>query len=502
MTGETPTSWSWLHNIAVPALVAAIEATWISTWLGVVTHVGSRPADVPYAAVAVPAVAAVGVAGLSVRFLRRWLRTAIVALVAVIGAAVSAGIVADVIGPGGFVTGGFVTVAFHPWDLHGPITLAAAKLAWVIAVVTWAAGLRLGRGELDASLATPSVVVAAGAMVLFFGVGAISGDAAFAHETTAAIIMLLVAFPGAVAVLALVHERDLERRALNRNGAGPAGAWLAAIAVPMAVVSGAALVIAIVVGPLAPLIGRALRAAVDGIGAGLVAVVGWLAHFFHGSKARPKPVRAAQTVPHALAPHHAGPTPQWLTIVGIVFGAVIVGVVLFFAGRALLRLYRRLAARARPRATPAGDEEVESIFSWAHLLDQLRGILRRRLHRRWQRSGRAEPGAVSADTPVPGTPDSVRAHYRRLLGAARAAGVGRRVSETPIEFGRRIVGVIDTEGNEGHLDRLTDLYDGVRYGEAPSGPDDVAAAGIDAEAVAALLAPPDAGAPQDRDTIR
>jgi uncharacterized membrane protein YidH (DUF202 family) len=488
MTGETTRSWSWLHNVAVPAIVAAIGATWVSTWLGVVTHVGpDRSADVPFVAVAAPAVIAVAVAALGSRIRSRRRRRAVIGVVAVAGAAISAGIIAGVIG-----SAPMAVAALHPWDLHGAIPVAAGKLAWFVAIVAWLAGLWLGRGELEETQVMLSVGLAVGALVLFFLVGATDHRNTFHHGAGTAAVLFLVAFPGGGAALALVHERELERRTLRRPNTRPSAAWLVALGAPMAVVAGAAVLLALVIGPLAPLVGRALEWTASTIWSVLSAVTRWLGGLFHvsGRVRRELPGRSGA---RGVAPAHPAGSSLLGTIILIAIGTAIAALVLYGVIRVLIRLYRYLARRARPAGAGAEDDEVDSVFSWGHLLDQLLGLLRRRLRRlTLHHHPTAEVAPASSGDGSTLTPDSVRAHYRSLLVQARTAGYGRLASETPIEYGRRLDEITPEANREPDesLDRLTVLYDRIRYGPTPAEPDDTAAAGGYVAAVTARLVAP------------
>jgi hypothetical protein len=494
MTGETTTSWSWLHSLAVPAVVAAVEATWISAWLGVAAHVGPHhPADVPWLAVAAPAVVAVGAGTLRPRLPHPELGAGRVAarvlsgMIVVAAMAATAGILTAVLSHAGWATAGF-----QPWDLHDPVSRSTLKLAWWIAVVTWLGGLWLGSDELRESQAVSAVGLAVAALTLLFVAAAVDHSATL-HRTTgrAAVLLLAVVFPGGGAVLALVHERDLERRSLRRPSTTPSGAWLAALAGPMAVVSAVAVLVALAVGPLAPLVGRGLRLAALGVAAGIVDALRWLGHFLpHGQihlRAPTQPVRRQLR----LAPLRPGRPSEWVTIVLVVVAALAVGTLLVMVARALLRLYRGRTRRAGTAAAAVEGERVDSVFSWGHLLQQIRAWARRRVRAltRQHAAAPADRGAGPPASPEP-VPDSVRAHYRRLLAAAGAAGHGRSPSETPLELERRLA-FLHPEGAGDHLDELTQLYDRVRYGREPDGVDQTDSAGRHVNAITAWLAPPD-----------
>jgi hypothetical protein len=86
--------------------------------------------------------------------------------------------------------------------------------------------------------------------------------------------------------------------------------------------------------------------------------------------------------------------------------------------------------------------------------------------------------------------DTVRQSYRRVLVAARRSGAGRSPSETTRELERRLVTSFGFgEAAAVPLRELTDLYDHVRYAEAPAGHQSERLAQSHADAVIPLLSP-------------
>lgn len=110
-----------------------------------------------------------------------------------------------------------------------------------------------------------------------------------------------------------------------------------------------------------------------------------------------------------------------------------------------------LAVALRRRAERSvGDDERESVWDSSGLWRRLRRIVRRR---------RATPfeddlsGALEVI--------AVRMAYRRALGAAAAAGLSRRLTESPSEF---LVRMAPTIPSLAELQALTSAYESVRYG--------------------------------------
>ena len=270
MTGNNPTPWSWLHNALVPAVLVGTEATWASLCLSAAINSSRHfSMDLPFAALAIPAVSATLLCSFTGRLnLRWWSRTALVVVVAVVGVAVTAGIVSQY-----SVPGSFGAVAYHPWTVVGQIPSKTAALAWFTASVAWARGTWVALQKVSFRHALYSVVTSTCAFVLLFAVLATNHQPVLHVATPSAAALFILFFAGAVAVLALVRQRDLETEALQRPTSRPNGVWLSVLAVPMFIVAGIALAVAAAAGPLASPVGRTLKRAVVDIGAAIDAVV-------------------------------------------------------------------------------------------------------------------------------------------------------------------------------------------------------------------------------------
>jgi TRAP-type C4-dicarboxylate transport system permease small subunit len=305
---------------------------------------------------------------------------------------------------------------------------------------------------------------------------------AFAGEVHAAEVLLLVSFPFAIALLAVVSERERERNSLRNRRSRPNIAWLGAVLVPMAAVAGVAVLLALDLRPLVRLLGEAVRRVALWVLDVLDDVLSFLASLVHLSVHTQTRVttRSGGT---AHFKEVSSRTPAWISVLAIVIGAVLLVVLAVVAFRALRALLRRRRPRRVPVA-PLLDEEKDSLFSWSHLLDQLLGVLRRWLGGR--AGGAAEmAGTTTRDSDGRG-PDSVRSHYRQVLLAARAAGHPRRAFETPLELDSRLEPFAD-EGAARALSNLTNLYDVVRYGGHLETGEEIARASADADAFVAAL---------------
>jgi len=557
MTGETKTSWTWLHRVVVPAILAAVGATWVSTWLSALVHVGTRPAGLSYPLVAAPVVAAVtatavarrhvpegswrtarAAASSGPRALRRSLRrsarvpttvpggsagsqlgglasvgwVSVVTLAWVAAVASTAGSASSALG-----RAGWLVAATHPWSLRGSDPTGAADLGWFVAVGSWAVGTWLSRREVDEQRALRWNATAAGALTLFFLVAALHGGH-LRQLAGGAAVLLLVAFPGAAATLALVHQRDLERRVLHRAAAPPGAVWLAALGAPMAALAGLAVLAALLVGPVAPVIGHGLHQVFDWVIGAIVALLRGIRGLPHVRKPTALPPPAAVGTRRIIATR-SGASPLWVTVLlDSLLGAALLVAVVAVAAK-VLRWYR--GRRSHPSVPAETEAEVlsDSVFSWSHLFRQLRDALIRRRPR--LRLSIRHPKPPTADLSPPTTPttqrpgESVRAEYRRLLAAAADAGKARARAETPLELAARLAiprpdrpaplpgaggerdgsaGVESTLAGAGATDdlgQLTELYDEVRYGAAPDGGERAEVAGRLTASVASWLRAPD-----------
>jgi hypothetical protein len=156
------------------------------------------------------------------------------------------------------------------------------------------------------------------------------------------------------------------------------------------------------------------------------------------------------------------------------------------------RVHRPSPGRRRPATT--ADDEADSLFTWAHLAAQLRGLVSRMVGRLVGRFRRRRRSVPPAPGPVPagrlGDGDGVRAAYRRLLVAARSAGQGRRPIETTRELASRLSGRLGAEPSAA-LAQLTEAYDAVRYGELEADALTRIDVGVQADLVSGALGRPD-----------
>jgi hypothetical protein len=519
-------------------MVAVSEAAWVSLLVGVAFNGPRRPpVDLPFLAFALPATAGVALAaggrGLAerwrwrlpwrhgrpstsavapsrsrrwgtrwaarwpqgLRWPARWRLEALVLLpVAVVGVALTAGLISEL-----SVSGSLWRVATQPWSTVGHRPAVVAGGAWFVALLGWGRGIWLGVLPLSLRHAAWSLALAAAAYVGIFAGRSADHSHAFRAATAGSGWLFFVSFPLAAAAIALVHQRDLERQVLTQASSRPSGAWVAVLALPMVGIAAVALLLAVVVGPVAPILGRAVARAATVVWWGIRDAARWLWDLLprgHPSGTLPRlPGTGARLAPTLHAPHPGHSTFTVPDVVGEALGGLIVLALVVYLAR-----HVHFPRFGRPAAV-ATDEERDSVFTWRHLMAQLWAALLGLLHRLVPHRRRpAPPGVGAADAArleEEIRPRTVRDAYRRLLAAAREAGAPRRPPETTHELEDRFVDRLDLDAAD-RLRELTSLYESVRYGSGAAGDAGDERAQADVEvvipALRAALAPPEPAA--------
>jgi hypothetical protein len=137
--------------------------------------------------------------------------------------------------------------------------------------------------------------------------------------------------------------------------------------------------------------------------------------------------------------------------------------VLAVIAAAVILILAKAVSRSRGQRAREEIEEIhESLWSWRGLRDDL-GLLFRMMGQRFKRKPEpAGPPPYRMDDDISGRLD-VREIYRHLLWEAGRSGMARRRQETASEYAGRL-GALVPAGSE-PLNRITDLYVEVRYGE-------------------------------------
>jgi hypothetical protein len=487
MTGKPVKTSGWLSSALAIGLVIA-EATWASLLINILVNSSPGPhANLPFWAFAVAAVIAVAVCTAIARLRWQWwFQRSLMAVVVIVGIALSAAAISQL----STDSATWWRVAF-PWLATGHRHAVIAGSVWFVAVVVWLRGVRLGTRP-PYFLET----LRSSALGLLAFVGILAGRAAqhrpnaFRTLTGNVGWLLFVWLALTVIVLALVRQRELEQQVLQRVRSRPSSDWLVILAVPTVAVVVVASIIAVVAGPAAPAVKNAAVASWNG----LVVAVEWLGRLLPASDARTRPV-PVQTHGSSSSQLQLPKPASRATVDTLQVAGAVVAIVLSIAllAIAIIFLIRKLQMVREPRrpVDEVLDEERNSVFSWRHLLAQLRqavvnlvGRMRSRVRRLWARPKPARP--VEAATDAGASATSVRAAYRRVLAAAHTSGWARRPSETPREFQLRLAPILGPDSGT-ELDRLTALYGVVRYGEADETAEEVSAASAQGAVVIGAL---------------
>jgi hypothetical protein len=493
MTGKTEPPWNWLHNVGIAAALAAAEATWASLSLSAAANSSrSFRMDLPFLALALPAVIAATVVGISGRLRWRWWwRALALAPVLVCGAGLTAGLVSEL-----SIPGSFGPVSLHPWTVVGRVPSATAAVAWLVATLAWVRGTWLGAVPITFTHVARSVAISVVAYLILFAVLATNHEPTLHAATRDAGWYFIAFFAAAAATLALVRERDLEKEALLAPSSRPSVAWLTVLGIPLAGVAGVALLLAAVIGPLAPIIGRAVERVVMAIWSAIAFVARAIGHLFpRGHPTKPsrqvshgaiRPTAIPERPPPAHLASHALPLAWEIVTLVVVLTALVL----------LARTIHPLRFRWHPEHA-ALEEERDSVFSWRHLLAQLWALLGRLSGGRAPTRSAGESAASTAAHPVPDVGD-VRRQYRRLLVATSSVGLGRQSSETTHDFEGRLGAVVLPAHARGDLDRLTQLYDRARYGGDDGTSEDVLVATHGTDVVVEAIEEHGGGTPLSR----
>ncbi len=349
------------------------------------------PVHLPFLAFAIPAVAAVVAIATTARLhVRWWQRALIIAPIAVVGAAVTAGCISGLSG-----AGSVWRVTSHPWSSQGHRAAVVAGAAWFVAIVAWTRGTWLGTIRPSFRHAAWSAGLSAIAFIGIFVGRAPHGDSSFRATTGDAGALFIVFFLLTGAVLALIRQREIEREVLHGSSAGPGVRWLGVLAAPLALIAGVSLLVAVGGGPLIRLAGRAALAVVRAIRW----VVRELGHLLPGGGQGRRPAQNP-LLPHHTPLHVAHPPLRLSGDVPIVawevVGALSVAAAIWLALRYLRPRWLR---RARDESSEV-DEQRDSVFTWSHLIEQVHLALRRlvgRLRRLRHRTQTAHESTTGVD---------------------------------------------------------------------------------------------------------
>lgn len=492
MIGQRAKSWNSTDNVVVPALLLAIEVSWVSIWIGALAHISpASHIDVPYLSLAIPGACAAAITGWTgLLASSKRMRRAVCLGILLVVTAVAAGALGSI-----YLHGSFGALVFHPWAQPTSTPHATVTLAWLLCGLVATRGIWLGWSELTLRHVVNSLALTTVAFIVFFFAAEIHRhEVAFHDETRTGVILLLAAFPCAIALVAVVNERDLERGTLRQRYARPSVAWLGAVIVPMTAIALIGALLTLGIGPLIPLVGDVIRAVAQFVVAVISDVVAWIAPHIHLKARLPPATRTGSGTPRP--PRDAtGGVASWVTVLSATLASLAALTIVLLLARTLRRLLQRRRAKAVVVAAILADER-DSVFSWAHLFDQLFSALRRLMRRSapvlrpplLERTVEAEEGAGAR---------SIREHYRQVLVAARVIGYGRAPSETPRELNERILGAGE-QISTNSLGDLTAIYQRTRYSDEELTEHDIERAGVvAAELVGSWLSPAEVPEPAD-----
>jgi hypothetical protein len=162
-----------------------------------------------------------------------------------------------------------------------------------------------------------------------------------------------------------------------------------------------------------------------------------------------------------------GTTPEeWLTVIKWTLFIIVVIVVTVLIARSIENNRRR-----RSETNPKFDETHESLWSWRMFFTSLILFFKRLFGRflpKKMANGIALLGGVVTSQIEPSvTTLKIREVFKHLLRDASKAGLGRRRSETPLEYAQRFIKEIPDADVPMH--ELTELYVQVRYSDYDAG---------------------------------
>jgi hypothetical protein len=375
-------------------------------------------------------------------------------------------------------------------------TLLAPTLGIALLVTyLWWRGTRLGQTNIafDAISRTFKIGFAALIAAVLL-VGTVSEAARVDLSVRLGLALLVFLFAG-LASLSLARLAEIQRRNRERGHAqvSPTRSWVLA----MLALSGALVLVLFSVEqvfsyqswlaflqPVLDGIGTLLGWVVVALGYLLYWIVSPVARFIASLVAQGKQQEKNQP-PQQIPPglqnslnHNSGSLARdWVVAAEVVLVVVAVLVLLWV----IIRTLRQIQAR-KPDSDV--DEERESLDATRMLAAQLRALLAS-LAARFQRKG------AQARLPLQ-QGSAIRMLYRRILRQAAAQGLGRRVSETPEEFARRLAPALAQPAPqpalEADLAALTAAYEAARYGEQEPSPAQVEALNVEAARLMQRLA--------------
>jgi hypothetical protein len=441
-------------SLLAPLLVAVVETAVVAPLLALLDAIADRDG------IARPPVAIVlGVIGLFAYALTGVLQRREIGLRALQGVLIGGAVIFALFAPIAQGLGSF-------WN---PVDMSVVILAAIAAVVAWWRGMQYGSDPEPFSAERLNTLVKVGWVALVLQavlIATIDGGRGDAAASELGIAMPVAAAAGLI-LLALGQIEQARINASRRGGRAPERrGWLTYAVIFVAVLLVIAALGSALFGDEVNWILTPLSLLVRGV----AFVVTWILIgiafvFFILLYPLIWLIRQLRAEPPEQQTQEAGGSGAIEQIVNegseglpdIVQSAVQVGSVVLIIAIALVALALTMRRVRKQADVDTAEEERESLWSRELALSQLKDLFRRD----------HEDGLDRIDLNRP--PGSVRETYRALQALAQRDGVGRRASETPAEFGRRLG--VAWPGQATAIADLTRRYERVRYAGSPDEPE-------------------------------
>jgi Domain of unknown function (DUF4129) len=450
----------WADPWELPLIAAAMDAAWVTPYSLLLGSVWGRPGAPLLTPVSLFVLLAAAQVATRAMLARRTPVAHVRALLVLFGVAAAGMAVAGQYG------GDLWRMAHGPFWSAADAALKGARPevpAFVLAAVLWGRGIGVGRTDLEYSdVETIFQVGLAGFGVFAAGTALGSREPAIALIAAHALPYLIAFFAAGLIALPVARLRTIRRRTRASGQAmALSGDWFALIAGAVGAVLGVAVLgaallrldLKAIVTPVGRLVDPLLWILIYAIAVPLGAIVTgiiWVIRHFLRSGATPPPPRGfapprwIHGIPHGGA---AGLPP-------VAAAALRWGVVSLLVCLIVLWLAQSVFRNGRLARDQRGEETRESVWSWRDLRAAFGAWLRR--------PPRPAEGRSSAPDFGTGPASLVRRTYAEVLALAAAQGHPRAPHHTPAEF-------IDTlhrawPETAGDVERLTGVYNRVRYG--------------------------------------
>lgn len=376
-----------------------------------------------------------------------------------------------------------------PWDVRwlaalsvngvsGSTLLAPTLGVAVLVTYLWWRGMRLGRAGITFDAVSRAFKFGFAALIaVVLLIGTVVAVARVDLSVRLGLTLLLFLFAG-LASLSLARLAEIQRRNRERGHAqaSPTRSWVMA----MLSLSGALVLLLFGVEqvfsyqswlafiaflhPVLAGIGTLLGWVVTAVGYVLYWILSPLARFIVSLVTqRKQQTQPPQPIPPGqrgtLNGNSGGLPSEWVASAEW----ILVGIAILLLLWAVIHTLRQIQAR---KLDSDVDEERESLGASRVLAAQLRALLANLVARFQRKDDEAKPPLQQGS--------AIRLLYRRILRQAEMQGMGRRVSETPEEFARRLAPALAAPAPqlalEADLVALTAAYELARYGEQELSP--------------------------------